>query len=227
MGTLMQVKPVLDKGERERLLEGGLKTLGINPSPKMLSAFNTFLDELLLWNRKTNLVGTSDVGDIIIRHILDSLTVYEILKNSDRTIVDVGAGAGFPSIPLSIVEPSLRITAVERRSKRVAFLENVSTILGLRNYRVIGKDVKEVSERFDIVLFRGFGELRLLYRLSRNILNEKGMIIAFKGKIMEINKEMERLNSQLKDSNIRFRVKKVTTPYLEEEERNIVIMLRC
>lgn len=224
MDTLMQVKPVLDEGERERLLTGGLKALGINPSPQMICSFNTFLDELLLWNRKTNLVGTSDEKDMIIRHILDSLTVYDLLKNNGRTIIDVGAGAGFPSIPLSIVDPSLKITAVERRSRRAAFLENVRTILRLENYRIVCRDVREVGERFDIVLFRGFGELNVLYRLSKNILKEKGMIIAFKGKIKEINKEMERLKSQLKDTSVKFRVQKVTTPYLEEEERNIVII---
>ncbi|MGQ9615847.1 MAG: 16S rRNA (guanine(527)-N(7))-methyltransferase RsmG [Spirochaetota bacterium] len=220
----MKAKPVLGEGDRVKLLEGGLKALGIKPSPEMLSSFGKFLDELLIWNRKTNLVGTSDENDIIIRHILDSLTVYSLLKNIGGTIIDVGAGAGFPSIPLSIVDPSLRITAVERRSKRVAFLENVSTILRLKNYRVIGRDVEEVGERFDVVLFRGFGELKSLYLLSKKILKETGMIIAFKGKIKEINKEMERLKSQLKDTSVKFRVQKVKTPYLEEEERNIVII---
>lgn len=224
MGTPMKAKPVLDEGDRRRLLEGGLKALGIKPSPQMLGSFKTFLDELLLWNRKTNLVGTSDEKDIIIRHILDSLTVYNLLKNKGRTIIDVGAGAGFPSIPLSIIEPSLRITAVERRSRRAAFLENVRTILQLKNYRIICRDVREVGERFDVVLFRGVGELKNLYMLSKKILKEKGMIIAFKGKIKEINKEMERLKSQLKDTSVKFRVQKVTTPYLEEEERNIVII---
>lgn len=224
MGTLMKAKPVLGEGDRGRLLEGGLKALGIKPSPEMLSSFGKFLDELLVWNRKTNLVGTSDEKDIIIRHILDSLTVYSLLKNNGGTIIDVGAGAGFPSIPLSIVDPSLRITAVERRSKRVAFLENVSTILRLKNYRIIGRDVEEVGERFDVVLFRGFGELKILYQLSKHILKETGMIIAFKGRIKEINREMERLKSQLKDTSVKFRVQRVTTPYLEEEERNIVII---
>lgn len=214
----------MSEHDRLRLLEGGLRALGIAPRAGMLHSFETFLDELLLWNSKTNLVGTSDEREIIVRHILDSLTIYSLLKNGERSIIDVGAGAGFPSLPLAIVDPSLRITAVEKRSKRVAFLKNVSTILRLANYKVLEGDVRELEGRFDIALWRGVGELGLLYRLSRRILKEKGMIIAFKGKIKEINKEMERLKAQSKDSNVKFRVQKVAAPYLDEEERNIVII---
>jgi 16S rRNA (guanine527-N7)-methyltransferase len=206
-------------------LEDGLGKLGIEYSEKSLELFSIFIQELLLWNRKTNLVGTHDVSQIITRHILDSLSVYHLLKSENRSILDIGTGAGFPSVPLKIADGHLRITACERRSKRAAFLRNVSTMLGFVDFRVLECDVREVRERFDVVLARGVGELEALVSLTRRVIKERSMIIAFKGKITEIEKEMKRLKeSNSYQNGMSLDIQHVKVPYLDKEERNIVII---
>jgi len=216
---------VIDQAEPFAILRNGLHSLGIAHTETILNSFRIFLEELILWNKKTNLVGTSDPCEIITRHILDSLTVYDLLKNTKKSILDVGAGAGFPSIPLSIVERNMRISAVERRKKRAAFLKNISSMLGLEHYSVLERDIREVTAHYDIILSRGVGELVLLYKLSKRVVKENALIIAFKGKITEINREMERLKESINDEDdLSLRVQKVKVPYLDEEERNIVII---
>ncbi|MBN2322101.1 MAG: 16S rRNA (guanine(527)-N(7))-methyltransferase RsmG [Spirochaetes bacterium] len=214
----------LNKNERDILVDG-LTRLGVENDGLMIERFSTFIDELLRWNRRTNLVGTHDTEEIITRHILDSLSLYRLLNAENKSILDIGAGAGFPSIPLKIAAPSLSITLCERRQKRAAFLQNVLALLRFCDIEVEVRDVREVPARFDIVLARGVGDLEEIISLSRGVLKESGMIIAFKGKITEIEREMARLKrSQGADERMHVDIQRVTVPYLEKEERNIVII---
>ena len=206
-------------------LTGGLGRLGVRPCPRMLDRFSIFIEELLLWNRRTNLVGTRDAGGIITRHILDSVSPYRLLKSPNQSILDIGTGAGFPAIPLKIVLPDLSLTVCERRRKRALFLQNVLTLLGFCETRVEMRDVREIPTRFDVVLARGIGSLDEIVSLSRGVVKENGMIIAFKGKITEIEREMERLTqSQGESERTHVDIQRVTVPGLEQEERNIVII---
>jgi 16S rRNA (guanine527-N7)-methyltransferase len=216
---------VIPEGSEEQLLDQGLRELGIEPVETIIHAFGILLEELLLWNSRTNLVGTSDRREIIVRHILDSLSVYHLLSHRKGTILDIGAGAGFPSLPLAIVSPYRDIAAVEKRRRRAAFLQNVQSRLGLHNFRVFERDVRELGERFDIVVARAVGPLPVLYTLARRVLKERAVIIAFKGKIEEIDREMKSLEEKMKgsgDHNIR--IQRVKVPHLKEEERNVVII---
>ena len=214
----------LMKGERD-LLSYGLYALGIEVNQKIMDRFSLFIEELFLWNSKTNLVGTSSRREVIIRHIFDSLSVYNLLKNRKGSILDVGAGAGFPSIPLAIVDDTLSIYAVERRARRASFLKNAAVLLKIDNFSVLECDMRDVKGLFDTILARGVAELARLYDFSKGLMKERSMIIAFKGKITEIEKEVARLKGKAADNReINLRVQKVKVPYLDEEERNIVII---
>jgi len=211
--------------ERRDMLERGLRTFGIEPTDRALGLLCLFIDELLLWNRKMNLVGTSEVREIVVRHVLDSLSVYPFIKKVKEPILDVGAGAGFPSLPLAIADESLTLRGVERRKKRAAFLNNAAVILRLANFSVLECDVRDLEGRYRVVLARGVGELLYLYGLVRGILEEKAMIIAFKGKMSEIEKEVGRLKGAVRlDKDVNLHIQKVDVPYLDDEERNIVII---
>ena len=146
------------------------------------------------------------------------------MKNKKASILDIGAGAGFPSVPLVVVDNTLSICAVEKRHKRASFLKNVAVLLGLGNFSVIEGDVKDIKGSYDIVLARGVGELLLLYELTKKILKGKAMIIAFKGKITEIEKEVSRLKGKNSNKGMNLNIQHVKVPYLDEEERNIVII---
>jgi len=211
--------------ERRDMLERGLRTFGIEPTDRALGLLCLFIDELLLWNRKMNLVGTSEVREIVVRHVLDSLSVYPFIKKVKEPILDVGAGAGFPSLPLAIADESLTLRGVERRKKRAAFLNNAAVILRLANFSVLECDVRDLEGRYRVVLARGVGELLYLYGLVRGILEEKAMIIAFKGKMSEIEKEVGKLKVAVRlDKGVNLHIQKVDVPYLDDEERNIVII---
>lgn len=214
----------IGQSDRDLLLNGLLK-LGIRATQKVLDLFSIYIEELLLWNRKTNLIGTTDSREIIVRHILDSLSVYHLLKAKKGSILDIGAGAGFPSIPLAIVDETLSICAVERRRKRASFLKNAAVLLGIQSLSVLECDVRDVKGGYDIIIARGVGELALLYDLTKGLVKEKSMIIAFKGKIREIEKEVARLKGKAaKNKDMNLHIQKVKVPYLDEEERNIVII---
>jgi 16S rRNA (guanine527-N7)-methyltransferase len=218
-------RPMSHRGHERELLSEGLIELSLVPRPKILDSFLLFIDELIRWNRKTNLIGSTSRDQIIIRHIFDSLTVYRLLPSKKESILDLGAGAGFPSLPLAIVDPSLCITAVEKRRRRAAFLESMRTLLGLTGYRVVERDVRDVHEVFDVILARAVGELPLLYTLANNAIKEGTVIIAFKGKITEIDREMKSLREKVKgDGGHNIRIQRVQVPHLKEEERNIVII---
>jgi len=221
-GLFLNMKP----GRKERkLLAMGLEELGIYPCKDVLNIILQFLDELLIWNDKTNLIGTKSPEEIIIRHILDSLSIYHLLKDTQGTIIDIGAGAGFPSVPLAIVFPYVDISVVEKRKRRASFLYNVKYILGLENFKVYQCNAKEIKQKFDYVITRGVGDLDKLYNLSKKILKEKGMIIAFKGKLEEIEKEVSKLRESGSDGkDLKLSIHRVKVPYLKEEERNIVII---
>ena len=214
----------LMKGERD-LLSYGLHALGIGVTQKIMDRFLLFIEELFLWNSKTNLVGTSSRREVIIRHIFDSLSVYNLLKNRKGSILDVGAGAGFPSIPMAIVDDTLSIYDLERSSRRASFLKNAAVLLKIDNFSVLECDVRDVKGLFDTILARGVAELARLYDLSQGLMKERSMIIAFKGKITEIEKEVARLKGKAANNReINLRVQKVKVPCLDEEERNIVII---
>ena len=211
--------------EQRSILLGGLSRLGIESTEENIGRFSIFIEELDLWNRHTNLVGTNDVERIIVRHILDSLSAYCLLKSQNGSILDIGTGAGFPSIPLKIALPSLQITLCERRRRRAAFLRNVVNLLDISRVDVAECDVRDIRQQFDIALARGVGELAQIVELTGEVLKERSMIIAFKGKITEIEREMERLKeSSCADKSMHIDVRKVTVPYLDKEERNIVII---
>lgn len=115
--------------------------------------------------------------------------------------------------------------AAERRRKRAAFLRNVSLLLGLSNYTVLESDVRHLQGSYGVVLARAVAELEQLYRSCRKLLEERAVIIAYKGKMSEIHREMERLKQRLdREKGFRFRVEQVKIPHLEQEERNIVII---
>ncbi len=228
--------------EDRKLLEEGLVRLGIgaqcakrverkkrgasrrSPDSEVSDLISRFIDELLLWNRNTNLVSTSSPREIIVRHVFDSLSVCHLLKSENGSILDIGSGAGFPAIPLAIVYRNLRVHAAERRHKRASFLRNAALILGLENVSVLEKDVRDIKGSYDALLSRGVGDLSYLYQIGRALLREKAMIIAFKGKITEIEKEVSRLKAKTTDKDMHLSIQRVKVPHLEDEERNFVII---
>ena len=153
---------------------------------------------MLCENEKYNLTAITDVDKIILNHYADCVTLSAKLKKG-ASIIDVGCGAGFPSLPLAIVRPDLKILAVDSTAKRVNYVEETAKMLNLDNLTTAviraedgGKD-PTYREKFDYATARAVAEMRVLSELTLPFVKVGGQLIAMKGK----NAEFE-LNSAKK-----------------------------
>jgi 16S rRNA (guanine527-N7)-methyltransferase len=172
--------------ENKNLLLEGAKTFGIHLDGKAIEAFEFYLKELLKWNQKINLTSIRSEKGIVLKHFLDSLSVHPLLpKNS--SILDIGSGAGFPGIPLKIIQPTFEMTLIDSVRKKVDFQRHIIRVLGLKRIETIHGRVqdngilKSLRGHFDIILSRAFSDLRTLLILSHPFLKEGGRVIAMKG----------------------------------------------
>ena len=159
----------------ERLILGAAK-LGLPLNPGQVEQFHTYYDELLDWNRRVNLTALTDYEEVQIKHFLDSLTVTLALKqpigDEGLRFIDVGAGAGFPGIPLKILLPTIKLTLLEATAKKAAFLQHLRRKLGLDDVEIIVGRAEDIAhkaqyrEKFDIVLSRAVASLPTLAELT-------------------------------------------------------------
>jgi 16S rRNA (guanine527-N7)-methyltransferase len=182
--------------ENKDLLIEGAKTFGINLDGKAIGAFNLYLKELFKWNQKINLTAIQSEKGMILKHFLDSLTVTPYLPKYS-SILDIGSGAGFPGIPLKIVQPTLEMTLIDSVRKKVDFQRHIIRMLGLKGTEAIHGRIQDkgilqsLARRFDIVLSRAFSDLQTFLVLSLPFLKEEGTVIAMKGEVDD--KEMRLL----------------------------------
>jgi 16S rRNA (guanine527-N7)-methyltransferase len=214
--------------ENRNLLIEGAKAFGILFDEKTVEAFDLYLRELLKWNQKINLTAIRTEKGVVLKHFLDSLSVFPYLSNIS-ILLDIGSGAGFPGIPLKMVEPSLEVTLIDSVRKKVDFQRHIIRRLGLKGIgaihgRVQGKEIRQtMGERFDMVISRAFSDLQTFLILSLPFLKKKGILLAMKG---EVNSEEIRLLSKLEE--IRYRLQKVDSFFLpfSSLKRSILIFTK-
>src|SRR5919199_1970894 len=117
------------------LYEGALE-FGLDLTPEQLASFETFFRLLREWNERVNLTAIVEYTDVQVKHFLDSLSVARALlpqQLDNKRLIDVGAGAGFPGVPLAIAFPYLQVTLLEATGKKVRFLDELTRELGLQN----------------------------------------------------------------------------------------------
>ena len=121
------------------------KNLGLDFSVEQISKFYKYMNMLIEWNEKINLTAIIEPNDIILKHFIDSLTIYKDIPNNS-SVVDVGTGAGFPGIPLAIMNESLKITLVDSLNKRLIFLQEVINELNLKNVELVHARAEELAQ---------------------------------------------------------------------------------
>lgn len=155
-----------------------------------IKQFEDYYQLLLIWNQKFNLTAITDKKDVIIKHFLDSLKGLALINDNSK-IIDIGAGAGFPSIPLKILNPSLDITLVDSVNKKVTFLNEVIDKLNLKNIRAIHSRIEDLAhqinyrESFDFVLARAVAKLNTLCEYALPFLKQNGKFLAYKSEDIE------------------------------------------
>jgi len=175
------------EAENKDLLVEGAKTFGIYLDGKATEAFEVYLKELLKWNQRINLTAIRSEKGIVLKHFLDSLSVHPYLPKYS-SILDIGSGAGFPGIPLKIIQPTLEMTLIDSVRKKVDFQKHIIRTLGIKGIETIHGRVQDkgilqcLEGRFDITLSRAFSDLRTLLILSFPFLKQGGLVIAMKSR---------------------------------------------
>ena len=163
------------------------KQYGVKLSEEQTERFQTYMELLVEWNGKLNLTAITEPGEIVEKHFVDSLMVLSAcpLKEGAR-VLDVGTGAGFPGLALKIARPDLRVTLLDGANKRLNFLGEVCSALGLECPRVhkraeeAGLD-KAMRESFDLVTARAVAALNILSEYCLPMVKMKGWFVAMKG----------------------------------------------
>jgi len=213
---------------REQFVEA-LAGKGIALSTVQQEQFDAYFRLLVEWNEKMNLTAITEEGQVYTKHFYDSVTpAFYFPFDQVQTTVDIGGGAGFPSIPLKICFPHLQMTIIDSLNKRITFLEHVANELGLTDVRPVHGRAEErgqepaYRESFDLVIARAVARLNVLSEYCLPFAKVGGTFIAMKG--ADISPELNEAKKAIK--TLGGKTRKVETFQLVEDagERNIVII---
>ena len=169
---------------QEQFLQA-LKDKGIELTQTQIKQFELYYETLVEWNEKMNLTAITQKEDVYLKHFYDSLTIAFDYELNNQSLCDIGAGAGFPSIPLKIVYPNLKITIVDSLTKRMTFLKHLTEVLGIDQVNPISARAEEYAiehrESFDIVTARAVARLNILDELCLPLVKLDGDFITLKG----------------------------------------------
>ncbi len=168
-------------------LIAGAGQLGISLTQHQVHQFQTYYEELVAWNRRANLTAITGYEEVQVLHFLDSLSVLLVQPALRGPVIDVGAGAGFPGLPLKIACPDLRVTLLDSVGKKAAYLMHMVEVLGLEGVDVVtqraevaGRD-PSLRETFACVLARGLAPMPTLLELTLPFCSMGGILISHKG----------------------------------------------
>lgn len=179
-----------------QLLADGARTFGITLTPAQLDAFETYYGELLAWNARANLTAITGREQVIVKHLLDSLSLAPLIHKDTTTLIDIGSGAGFPGLPLKIALPHLRVTLLEATGKKVAFLKHIIAALNLRDATALHARAEDLArnpahrENYDVAVARAVAELATLLEYALPFVCVGGVFIAQKG--VDVDDEVRR-----------------------------------
>jgi 16S rRNA (guanine527-N7)-methyltransferase len=165
----------------ERTLVVGAAAQGIVLEQAQAAAMLRLIAELREWNQRFNLTGITDPVDMVRKHLLDSLSVQPYLRG--RRIADVGTGAGFPGLPLAVINPGREFALIEATGKKARFVRHAADAMELKNVEVIparSEDWRGPAP-YDCVLTRALGKLEEFVRVAGHLCAPKGRLLAMKG----------------------------------------------
>ncbi len=171
------------------------RSFGLDLTPAQLDALETYYRELIAWNERVNLTGITEREQVIVKHFLDSLSLAPLLTPT-AALIDIGAGAGLPGLPLKIALPDLRLTLVDATRKKVDFLNHVIATLGLQETTAVQGRAEDLGseaafrEQFDFAAARAVADLPVLAEYALPFVKVGGAFIAQKG--IAITEELER-----------------------------------
>jgi 16S rRNA (guanine527-N7)-methyltransferase len=200
---------------------------GLPLSSAQLDQFAAYAGELRRWNERVNLTAITDQAGIVTRHFLDSLRCAQSWGAQPASLIDVGAGAGFPGLPLKILRPELRLTLVESIAKKADFMRHMVDLLGLANVAIVvaraelvGRDTAH-RQCYDVAVARAVAELRVLAEYCLPLCRVGGRFLAPKGpqiqsEVRAAQAAIERLGGRI------LAIEAVQLP--EQDRRSLVVV---
>lgn len=196
---------------------------GFNLTQFQAEQFEKYYLYLVQENEKFNLTAITEEEDVIIKHFLDSILPIKELKEGS-SLIDIGTGAGFPGIPLKIMRPDLKVTLLDSLQKRVKFLNEVISILNLKNITAVhsrAEDyVKETREIYDYVVSRAVARMNTLLEYTLPYIKIGGQALLYKSQ----KAEEEIAESHKALSTFGGVLGKIVHLKIKEEERNIIVI---
>lgn len=211
---------------KEKLQEDA-KILGIELNNTMIDQFYQYKNLVIEWNEKINLTAITDDLEFIVKHFIDSITINQYIEK-EKEIIDIGTGAGFPGIPIKILNPDYRMVLFDSLNKRIKVLEDMIKKINLKNVELIHGRAEETfknvkyREKYDIAISRAVAGLNVLVELMLPAVKVGGKCICMKGnnadeEIKDAEKAIQILGGKIE------KIDKIILPELNLE-RNIVII---
>lgn len=225
----MREYKALNESQRE-LLVSGASGLGVVLDDAAVARFSTYLALLQAWGKKINLTTRLESSEVIRYHFLDSLAGFHVFNASPAVrMVDLGAGAGFPSLPLKFALPGLRVLLVESVRKKVAFCQEVIRTTGVTGIEAAwgrGEDLgarPEHHRAYEWAVSRALGSCAEVAKLARPFLAPGGRVLLYKGE--PDAGELEELDVFCTKQGGAWELRKVAVPHLDAARSFIVITL--
>ncbi len=204
-----------------------LNEFDIKINDEQIKSFEKYMNLLLEWNEKINLTAITQPEEIKLKHFVDSLTVLKYINEDDK-VIDIGTGAGFPGIPLKIMNKNTKITLLDSLNKRINFLNIVIEKLDLSNIQAIHGRAEEIArnklyrEKYDVAVSRAVANLSTLTEYMLPFVKIGGKCICMKG--ANVNEELERAQNAIKE--LGGEIEKIDNFFLSDNdnERNIIII---
>lgn len=179
----------MDREKLEKCLAEGSVKLDLALSPEVVHRLGLLAEELLRWNARVNLTAVTREEEVAEKHLLDSLAVLPELSGA-KSLLDLGAGAGFPGLPLKVLRPELEMTLVDSVGKKVGFMKHAIARLGLAGARALhqraaGEPAREGLPTVDVVISRALMEVGEWTRLAAPYAVSGGRVVAMLGKCPE------------------------------------------
>ncbi|WP_201512013.1 16S rRNA (guanine(527)-N(7))-methyltransferase RsmG [Psychrobacter alimentarius] len=177
-----------------------------------------YLDQLLLWNKAYNLTAITDPEEALIKHVIDCLAIITHLPTG--SLLDIGTGAGLPAVIIAICQPERPCTALDSNQKKIRFIKQISSELGLSNMQPIASRIEAHEASYDVVTSRAFASLIDFVEVAQPRLADNGYLCAMKGKVPS-DEELQALESEWDIKTIKLQV-----PYLHDSRHLIELSVK-
>ncbi len=206
----------------EDLLHEGAKALGLELDSGCEGRLLAYLKLMIKWNAVFNLPAIRDPRQMLIQHLLDSLSVIPVLRRhldlDHAQLADVGSGAGLPGLPIAMVCPSARLVSVEPVGKKAAFQRQVCAEFALTNVEIVAGRVESLDRPVDLVTCRAFASLADFAKGSSGLIRPGTVLAALKGQGAEIDVECKALPPECQ-----IEIEPLHVPYLPAQRHLVLI----